>query len=129
MRRRSFDKNGDRRQPLKPKPGHKTLVMPRTAKLDARRLKNGKVNFTYIETFDSVEVVVKTYRLFETLIERKLIPFSCRRVGRKGLELKGTVAQDEFADMMVGEFLCWSRIGTMSLSDVITSGVALAGRR
>lgn len=101
-------------------------VLPDTVAFSTRRLKDGRYRFTYNESFRDATLVKRTFAQMKHAVALlKRMGYSATVRGST-LTFRGIAASEHVGNMMVGEFLCWSTLGTMRLRDLIIS-YAVAG--
>jgi len=104
-------------------------VLPPGITFKADKLKDGRYRFVYSETFHDRALVERTADMLRHAAgaaAKAAGVHIAHRLTRKGgiFTVKGTVAPERIGDLMVGEFMAWSTVGSMRLRDVFMTYAA-----
>jgi len=101
------------------------IQLPDQIELHAKRLVDGRVEFSYIERVLDREILSNTTPVVSKIAEALRVELH-QADGELGV--KGTVARRDFGDMLVSEFLLWSHLADLSFGEFLGVVVAASVR-
>lgn len=107
-------------------PDGRLLILPDDVDVCIRRIgKTDLMTLRYVETFHHVPesildaVMLATVAGLRKAMKRWPGRMVCKRIGKRRVEISGETVMATVGDAMMGEFLMWSNLGRMTLSDFL----------